>query len=220
MEWLILVLAIVVIAAVAAVIIVKQRSASLSRRFGPEYDRAVDEHGSRKAGEAELRRLAQRRKSLDLHELDPAVRMRYVERWRAVQLRFVDQPEATVAEADDLVAQVMEARGYPVEDPDERTGMVVADHPGLAGDYRTAHAIRQRSDRGEASVDELREGFQHYRALFGRLLDDAVGDSEDRSWARDDETRPDAAGHRGERWSDHRRGDAPSAHQEDDADVR
>ena len=105
--------------------------------------------------------------------------MRYVDRWSAVQLRFVDEPEATLAEADDLVVQVMAARGYPVDDPDERTGMVVADHPELAGDYRTAHAIRRRSDGGEATLDELREGFQHYRALFSRLLDDAAGGDQD-----------------------------------------
>ena len=204
--WLIVVLAIAVIA-VVAVIYLKQRSAALSRRFGPEYDRAVDEHGSRKAGEAELRRLERRRKSLELHELDSADRMRYLEQWRAVQLRFVDRPEATVAEADDLVAQVMAARGYPVDDPDERTGMVVADHPELAGDFRTAHAIRERSDRGEASVDELRESFQHYRALFGRLLDDAAGDAEDRAAA------PDAS-------TDHRDGRTHAGNEEDDVDVR
>ena len=57
--------------------------------------------------------------------------------------------------------------------------MVVADHPELAGDYRTAHAIRRRSDGGEATLDELREGFQHYRALFSRLLDDAAGGDQD-----------------------------------------
>jgi hypothetical protein len=73
----------------------------------------------------------------------------------------------------------MAARGYPVDDPDERTGMVVADHPELAGDYRAAHAIRRRSDEGAASLDELREGFRHYRALFSCLLADAAGDRED-----------------------------------------
>jgi hypothetical protein len=179
MEWLILVVAVVVIAAVAAYVVLRQRSAALSRRFGPEYDRAVDEHGSRRAAEAELRKLEERRDALELHELDPVDRQRYIEQWSAVQLRFVDEPEVTVAAADDLVVQVMAARGYPVDDPDERTGMVVADHPELAGDYRAAHAIRRRSDDGGASLDELREGFRHYRALFSRLLDDAAGDAPD-----------------------------------------
>jgi hypothetical protein len=218
MEWLILVLVIVVIA-VAAVGIVRQRSASLSRRFGPEYDRAVEQHGSRRAAESELRRLEQRRKSLDLHDLDPAERTRYAEQWRAVQLHFVDQPEATVAAADALVVKVMGARGYLVEDADERTAMVVADYPELADDYRTARTIQQRNDRGDASVDELRESFQHYRALFNRLLEDAAGDGDDRFEARDRETLLDAATHSGERSSDARRG-VRRIHVEDDADVR
>jgi hypothetical protein len=219
MEWLILVLVIVaIVAAVAAVIIVRRRrSTALARRFGPEYDRAVDEHGSRKAGEEELRRLDQRRRSLDLRELAPADRMRYAERWRAVQLRFVDQPEATVAEADDLIVEVMRARGYPVDDPDDRTGMVVADHPQLADDYRTAHGIRQRSDRGDATVDELRDGFQRYRALFSRLLDAASDEGEP---SADAEPRTDAASHWGERAGEHRGGGAHSIHRQDDADAR
>ncbi len=176
MEWFVLVLVIVVVAALAALIVMRQRSVSMSRRYGPEYYRAVDEQGGRRAGEAELRRLEHRRDELDLRELDPAVRGRFVERWRTVQLGFVDDPAESVVMADDLVVEVMAARGYPVDDPDERTGMVVADHPELAEDYRSAHAIRQRSDQDGASVDELREGFQHYRDLFGRLLDDSSGD--------------------------------------------
>jgi hypothetical protein len=225
MEWLILVLAVVVIAAVAAYVILRQRSVALSRRFGPEYDRAVDEHGSRRAAEAELRRLEERRGELELHELEPADRMRYVDRWSAVQLRFVDEPEATLAEADDLVVQVMAARGYPVDDPDERTGMVVADHPELAGDYRTAHAIRRRSDGGEATLDELREGFQHYRALFSRLLDDAAGGDQDgdrrvaRAPERERATRSEDASQWDRRAADPQGGEHVAT-REGDGDVR
>jgi hypothetical protein len=222
MEWLILVLAVVVIAAVAAYVILRQRSVALSRRFGPEYDRAVDEHGSRKAAEAELRSLEERRDSLDLREFDPVDRKHYVEQWSAVQLRFVDEPEATLAEADDLVVQVMAARGYPVDDPDERTGMVVADHPELAGDYRTAHAIRRRSDGDGASLDELREGFQHYRALFSRLLDDAAGDGDDdgrrvaRAPERANATRAEDASHWDRRAADPRGGENVATREGDD----
>ena len=96
--------------------------------------------------------------------------------------------------ADDLVVEVMAARGYPVDDPDERTGMVVADHPELAEDYRSAHAIRQRSDQDGASVDELREGFQHYRALFGRLVDDTTPGSDRAAAAHADEAGGDREG--------------------------
>ena len=170
MEFVLVALVIVVLAAVVALAVTKQRSASLARRFGPEYDRAVAEQGGRRAGESELRRLEQRRREVELRELDPEAHARYAEEWRAVQLRFVDEPEAAVVAADGLVAQVMNDRGYPVADPDDRTDMVVADHPDLAGDYRAAHEVRLRGDRGEATLDDLRAGFQHYRALFDRLL--------------------------------------------------
>jgi hypothetical protein len=189
MTWLILALVIVAIVAVAAVLVPRLRSASLSRRFGPEYDRAVEEHGSRRAGEAELRTLERRRKEVELNDLAPADQARFAEQWRAVQLGFVDDPEGTVVDADDLVAQVMAARGYPVDNADERTGMVVADHPRMADDYRRAHAIRRRGDRSEASVDELRDAFQHYRELFSRLLDGA--DDADDVEVRADDDRDD-----------------------------
>jgi hypothetical protein len=170
MEFIVVALVIVALVAVAALVVMRQRSAALARRFGPEYERAVTDQGSRRAGESELRRLEQRRREIDLHDLDPETRARYAEEWRAAQLRFVDEPEAALAAADDLVAHVMADRGYPVDDLDDRVDMVVTDHPDLAKDYRAAHEVHLRADRGDAGLDDLRTGFQHYRALFDRLL--------------------------------------------------
>ena len=152
MEWLILVLAVVVIAAVAAYVILRQRSVALPplrTRVRPGRRRAWQPQGRRggaaPAGGAAGARAARARAGR------PHALRRPVER-RPAPLR--GRARATLAEADDLVVQVMAARGYPVDDPDERTGMVVADHPELAEDYRTAHAIRRRSDGGEATLDE------------------------------------------------------------------
>jgi hypothetical protein len=170
MEFFIVALVIVVFAAGAALVVTRQRSASLARRFGPEYDRVVAEQGSRRAGESELRRLVQRSGSVELHELDPAARARYREEWRAAQLRFVDEPEQAVNAANDLVVHVMADRGYPAGDEAERTEMVVADHPDLAAHYRAAHEAQARGRRGDATLDEMRAGFRHYRDLFERLL--------------------------------------------------
>jgi hypothetical protein len=38
-----------------------------------------------------------------------------------------------------------------------------------------AHTIQRRSGVDSASVDDLREAFQHYRALFDDLLADSAG---------------------------------------------
>jgi hypothetical protein len=184
MEFIVVALVVVALVALAALVVTRQRSAGLARRFGPEYDRAVTDQGSRRAGESELRRLEQRRRSVDLHDLDPETRARYADEWRAAQLRFVDEPEAALAAADDLVVHVMADRGYPVDELDDRVDMVVTDHPDLAGDYRAAHEVRLRADRGHAGLDDLRTGFQRYRTLFDRLL--GTGRAGDEAGSRDD----------------------------------
>ena len=91
--------------------------------------------------------------------------------WRRVQARFVDNPDAAVRDADGLVAQVMAARGYPVEDFDTRAADLSVNHPRVVENYRTARELARRRERGEAGTEELRQAVINYRALFGDLLD-------------------------------------------------
>src|SRR6185369_14201982 len=128
-----------------------------------------EERGDQRAAEAELRERVERRRSYDIRELEPAARERYAERWRVTQARFVDQPASTLADADELVNEVMRERGYPVDDFETQAADVSVDHPGVVEHYRQAHAVRA-SD--ETSTEELREAFVHYRALFAELLGD------------------------------------------------
>jgi hypothetical protein len=178
MTWLLLVLAIVVVLVIVVVAIPQLRSRSLKQRFGPEYDRTVDEEGDRRSAEAELRGRVKRRGTLQIIDLEPAAREAYAEQWLEVQQRFIDEPEQTVAEADGLVQTVMRERGYPVDECDERIEMMSVDHPQLVENYRTAHTIQLRSEQQEASTDDLREAFQRYRALFTELLADGVSEAE------------------------------------------
>jgi hypothetical protein len=178
MTWLLVVLAIVVVLVIAVVAIPQLRSRSLKERFGPEYDRLVDEEGDRRSAEAELRGRVKRRGSLQISDLEPAAREAYAEQWLKAQQHFIDEPGQTVAEADGLVQTVMRERGYPVDDFDERIEMMSVDHPQLVDNYRTAHAIQLRSEQQEASTDDLREAFQRYRALFSELLADGVANAE------------------------------------------
>jgi hypothetical protein len=180
MTWVIVVVAVVVVLAVAALALGRGRSAALKRRFGPEYDRSVDEEGGRRAAEASLRDRAKRRDELEIRELPPGARSKFAARWRDVQSGFVDDPRDAVDDADRLVQEVMRLRGYPVDEFDERLEMISVDHPELAENYRVAHAIQRRSGGDSASVDELREAFQRYRALFADLLaDDRDADDRD-----------------------------------------
>lgn len=174
MTWLIII-AIVVVLVVGAVAYLQKRSAALKDRFGPEYERVVEERGDRRTAEAELRDRAKRHDALELHDLTPEARDAYADQWLAVQAGFVDDPTRTVAEADALVAQVMRDRGYPVDEWEERYEMVSVDHPELADNYRVAHAIHERrTGDTDVSLDELREAFQRYRSLFDELLANGV----------------------------------------------
>lgn len=163
MIWLIVLLAVVVVVAVAAVLWQTQ-SATLKRRFGPEYDRVLDDYGDRQRAESELRERVQRRESFDLRELTSEERDRFAARWLDVQSHFVDDPRKTVAEAHALVGELMRDRGYPLDGVDERIALVSVDDPDVAEHYRVAYRIESRDET--ASVDDLREAFQRYRDVF------------------------------------------------------
>src|SRR5690349_11934410 len=94
----------------------RQESHALEKRFGPEYGRAVEEHGSRTKAEAELRARQKRVEQLDIVPLSREDASRFAESWRALQARFVDNPKGVLAEADQLVRDLMQKRGYPMGD--------------------------------------------------------------------------------------------------------
>jgi len=179
---LIVVAAVVVVLAVAWRALAARRTRTLKERFGPEYDRATRSAGSRRKAEADLAARQERREQLNLRPLGSEARTRYARQWEAVQTQFVDSPQGALASADGLVGSVMSERGYPMDDFEQRAADVSVDHPQVVENYRTAHAIHEKATRGEASTEDLRQGMQHYRALFDELLED---DAADRPVARD-----------------------------------
>jgi hypothetical protein len=148
----------------------RRRHVQLRKRFGPEYDRTVHETGSERRAEAELDARARRVARLQIRTLDEADALRFAEAWRVLQIRFVDEPSAAIAEADRLVGEVMTARGYPLGDFDQRAADISVDHPRVVANYRAARDIARRQGRGEASTEDLRQAVIHYRALFEDLL--------------------------------------------------
>jgi hypothetical protein len=166
----------IVIAAAAVVVLLaiwwaasrKRRTSHLREGFGPEYDRTVEEAGSRRRAESELKDREQRREELDIRPLAPGTRYRFASRWSSVQERFVDDPKAALRDAHALVIEVMRERGYPTDDFEQRAADVSVDHPEVVENYRSAHAITERDD---ADTEEQRQGLVHYRALFDELLE-------------------------------------------------
>jgi hypothetical protein len=161
---------IVAIIVIGIVLMQRRRSEELRSRFGPEYNRMIEEKGDRRKAESELAEREKRVEKLDIRPLDPVTRRGFVERWAEVQARFVDDPPRAVMFADALLAEVMSARGYPVKDFEQRVGDISVDHPEVVEHYRTAHDIALRHGRGEAGTEDLRQAMIHYRALFEELV--------------------------------------------------
>jgi hypothetical protein len=171
---LIAIIALVVVVAAgitAFVVFGRRRTGRLRSQFGgTEYSRAVEEGGSRRHAEAGLQKRADRVESLHVRPLTLLDRARFEESWRKTQTRFVDGPAGAVAEADQLLGDVMTSRGYPVSDFEQRAADISVDHPLVLENYRTAHAIALRQMKGQASTEELRQAMIHYRSLFDELV--------------------------------------------------
>ena len=158
------------VAAVAWLVVQKQKSTKLRRRFGPEYDRAIKEYGGRTKAEAELSKREQRVAGLNIIPITAAEAARFSNAWNSLQSRFVDDPKGVVPEADLLVRELMIKRGYPMGDFELRAADISVDHPSVVKNYRAAQIIALRNARREADTEELRTAVVHYRTLFDELL--------------------------------------------------
>jgi hypothetical protein len=176
MLWTAIALGALVIMIVAIVLSrrgTRMSTAELRQRFGPEYDRAVQEYGSQARAERLLTARARHVKSLKLHELNDADRTRFAAIWGGIQAQFVDDPEKAVVAANDLIKEVMRARGYPSGDFEHRVEELSVDHAGVLQHYRAARALSESSRGGQGNTEELRQAVVHYRALFADLLQEA-----------------------------------------------
>jgi hypothetical protein len=166
---------IVVVAAVAAVA-AQTRRRRLRERFGPEYDRVVEENTSRRKAESELTQRERRVKGLDIRPLDPATRAKYVDQWTGIQERFVDRPKEAVGDAHLVVVKVMTQRGYPTDDGGQVLADLSVEHAQTLDHYRAATTISSQAASGAATTEDLRQAMIHYRVLFRDLLGESVAD--------------------------------------------
>jgi predicted nucleic acid-binding protein len=169
---IVLVVAALAIGAGAAFFFLRRRkSDDLRRSFGREYGRTVAETGDRGRAERELEQRRERVDQLQIRPLPAGEAERYARGWREVQKRFVDEPEAVVADADRLITEVMQRRGYPVADFEQRAADLSVHHARVVDNYRSAQQLAERSRNGGASTEDLRQAMVHYRVLFEDLLE-------------------------------------------------
>jgi hypothetical protein len=192
-----IILVLLVVVVLGVVLSRRRRSSQLQEHFGPEYERRVSATGDRRAAEAELAERRQRREEFDVRVLRPEERDRFRESWNEIQRGFVDDPRRSLKSADLLVAEVMRARGYPVEDDfDRRADDLSVDHPRVVQHYRDARKVRDND--GDVDTERQRTAVTSYRSLINALLgdDDHAHDTDrvrdtDRADARRDHPRPD-----------------------------
>jgi hypothetical protein len=162
---------VVIIAAVVLVFLIFWiRSRRLKNKFGPEYDYTVEKLGDRRAAEVDLKQREKRVTHLEIHPLGDEASQKYHEEWIAIQSRFVDDPAGTVDQANRMITEVMIARGFPVEDSEQRSADLSVFYPELVTGYRAAQDILSKKQAGTVSTEELRQAMVNFHSMFDQLV--------------------------------------------------
>jgi hypothetical protein len=148
----------------------KATATGLRQRFGTEYDRAVQKSGSESKGQAALLDREKRAEKFNIRDVEPAERERFLEQWKTAQARFVDSPKDAITDADALLSSLIQSRGYPVSDFEQRVGNISVDYPKATENYRAAHAVALKAGDSATTTEELRTAMVRYHALFEELL--------------------------------------------------
>lgn len=148
----------------------RSKSDKLRQEFGPEYDRVVTNAGERAEAEEELVRRLERVEKFELHALDHEEADYFVRKWDDLQKDFVEDPGSAVEAANQLISQVMSARGYPMAEFDQRAADISVHYPEVVGHFRSAHSILEKHRASGASTEQLRQAMVHHKIMFEELL--------------------------------------------------
>jgi uncharacterized protein YneF (UPF0154 family) len=175
MDTTLIIIIVVVVVVIVGVILGlvfsrRKRSDQLQEKFGPEYDRTVQTMGGEKKAQTELNERQKYVEALDIRPLSVSERDRYLAEWTAVQSQFVDEPGQAIVDADRLIMEVLQIRGYPVSDFEQRAADISVNYPALVTNYRGAREIANKNKLGQANTEELRQAMIYYRSLFEELL--------------------------------------------------
>ena len=147
----------------------RSRTEALRDTFGTEYNHVVKEKG-RKRGEQELVTRAEEVRGIEIRPLSASETERYRDEWQKVEARFVERPTTAVVEADEMIAEIMRAQGYPIGDFERHAAHLAVKHPNVVSHYRLGHDAIDANRDGKSTTEELRQAMLHYRALVNELL--------------------------------------------------
>jgi hypothetical protein len=148
----------------------QRRSKRLQEQFGPEYERTLKKLGDKREAESDLEERLAHVSTLNIRPLTAEEVNRYALQWQDVQREFVDEPLLSLQKADRLIREVMKARGYPVEDFEQRVADISVHYPELVADYRGMHRIAIKESSETPGTEEIRKAMIHGRALFENLI--------------------------------------------------
>lgn len=148
----------------------RQRTKRLQEKFGPEYEHTVSEIGDARQAENDLEARLDHVRALDIRPLSANEIQHFTKEWQITQSEFVDEPLTAMQKSDQLIREVMKAKGYPVEDFEQRVADISVDYPELVADYRGLHLIALKGADEAVSTEEMRQAMIHGRALFENLV--------------------------------------------------
>jgi hypothetical protein len=170
------IIAAVAIVLVIAVVVYGNRREHAKRRirnsFGPEYARLKYEYGGTRAADQELARRCQAYNRLRLEPVSADDRDFYATSWDHVRGGFLDDPAVALSGAEQLIARLLEATGYPADDRGEQLALLSVQHGHALPEYRQALWVseRVRTDPASMPTEVKREALMQYQTLFEDLL--------------------------------------------------
>jgi hypothetical protein len=103
--------------------------------------------------------------------LDPGLdRHEWESRWESLADELADSPRDVLPELDELVAQMLDQRGYALEDPVAREG----DDREVVAEFQAARDTTQllRDNPDVVSPGDVAEAVNGYRAIYEYLLEE------------------------------------------------
>ena len=92
-----------------------------------------------------------------MRKLPPESRTRYEDAWRAVEARFIEQPQAAVTQADRVATEMLRERGARIDD------------------RRTPRQLEQARELGRQSGDGSTEGLRKAMLHYREIIEDGIG---------------------------------------------